>query len=76
MWDICADCTEEFVSNEVIRVVLPPLLPQNHFIIELNSSYTLWIVELLNHAVKPNPCMVKRVCQTNRVRVCILCVLG
>ena len=23
MWDICADCTEEFVSNEVIRVVLP-----------------------------------------------------
>ena len=23
MWDICVDCTEEFVSNEVIRVVLP-----------------------------------------------------
>ena len=52
MWDICADCTEEFVSNEVIRVVLPPLPPQNHFIIELNSSYTLWIVKLLNHGVK------------------------
>ena len=52
MWDICADCTEEFVSNEVIRVVLPPLPPQNHFIIELNSSYTLWIVKLLNDGVK------------------------
>ena len=35
MWDICADCTEEFVSNEVIRVVLPPHQPENHFIIEL-----------------------------------------
>ena len=23
MWDICVDCTEEFVSNEVIRVVPP-----------------------------------------------------
>jgi|AACY02.9.fsa_nt_gi hypothetical protein len=23
MWDICVDCTEEFVSNEVIRAVLP-----------------------------------------------------
>ena len=39
MRDICVDCTEEFVSNEVIRAVLPTrkLEREPFYIIELNS---------------------------------------